>query len=67
MAVAEAEMAEINLPEWTEHRKKNGLDPLSMQNNSISLSQMFLGRLIPKRHFFNGLIPMAFEKRQINV
>ena len=27
MAVAEAETTEINYPEWTEYRKKNGLDP----------------------------------------
>ena len=38
MAVAEAETTEINHPEWTEYRKKNGLDPLGMQNSSISLS-----------------------------
>lgn len=24
--------AKLNLPEWTEYRKKNGLDPLGMQN-----------------------------------
>lgn len=42
MAVAEAETAEINYPEWTEYRKKNGLDPLGMQNSSISLYQTFL-------------------------
>ena len=38
MAVAEAETTEINHPEWTKYRKKNGLDPLGMQNSSISLS-----------------------------
>ena len=42
MAVAEAETTEINFPEWTEYRKKNGLDPLGMQNSSISLYQTFL-------------------------
>jgi hypothetical protein len=42
MAIVEAETAEINLPEWTEYRKKNGLDPLGMQNSSISLYQTFL-------------------------
>ena len=42
MAVAEAERTEINYPEWTEYRKKNGLDPLGMQNSSISLYQTFL-------------------------
>ena len=26
VAVAEAETTEINYPEWTEYRKKNGLD-----------------------------------------
>lgn len=29
-------------PEWTEYRKKNGLDPLGMQNSSVSLYQTFL-------------------------
>ena len=42
MAVAEAETTEINYPEWTEYRKKNGLDPLGMQNSSIILYQTFL-------------------------
>ena len=42
MAVAEAETARINYPEWTEYRKKNGLDPLGMQNSSINLYQAFL-------------------------
>ncbi len=42
MAVAEAETSRINFPEWTEYRKKNGLDPLGMQNSSISLYQTFL-------------------------
>ena len=40
--VAEAETTEINHPEWTEYRVKNGLDPLGMQNSSISLYQAFL-------------------------
>lgn len=31
--------AELNFPEWTEYRKKNGLDPLGMQNSSVSLYQ----------------------------
>jgi hypothetical protein len=26
-------------PEWTEYRKKNGLNPLGMQNTSIALYQ----------------------------
>ena len=42
MAVAEAETAGINYPEWTEYRKKSGLDPLGMQNSSINLYQAFL-------------------------
>ena len=32
----------LNLPEWTEYRKKNGLDPLGMQNSSVNLYQTFL-------------------------
>jgi hypothetical protein len=32
----------INFPEWTESRKKNGLDPLGMQNSSVNLYQTFL-------------------------
>ncbi len=42
MAVADSETTKINYPEWTEYRKKNGLDPLGMQNSSISLYQTFL-------------------------
>jgi hypothetical protein len=37
-----AEPAPINYPAWTEYRKKNGLDPLGMQNSSVSLYQTFL-------------------------
>lgn len=33
----------IAAPEWTEYRKKNGLDPLGMQNTSVALYQ----KLIP--------------------
>lgn len=33
---------EINYPEWTEYREKNGLDPLGMQNTSVNLYQTFL-------------------------
>lgn len=29
-------------PEWTEYRKKNGLDPLGMQNTSVALYQRLL-------------------------
>lgn len=32
----------INYPMWTEYRKKNGLDPLGMQNSSVSLYQTFI-------------------------
>ncbi|HAA70686.1 MAG TPA: hypothetical protein DCE55_16230 [Planctomycetaceae bacterium] len=33
----------ITLPEWTEYRKKNGLDPLGMQSSSVATYQ----RLVP--------------------
>lgn len=36
------ERAPVAYPEWTEYRKKNGLDPLGMQNSSVSLYQTFL-------------------------
>ena len=32
----------IAYPEWTEYRKKNGLDPLGMQNTSVGLYQKLL-------------------------
>lgn len=32
----------IAFPEWTEYRKKNGLDPLGMQNSSVNLYQSLL-------------------------
>lgn len=32
----------INLPTWTDYQKKNGLDPLGMQNSSVSLYQKLL-------------------------
>ena len=32
----------LNYPDWTDYRKKNGLDPLGMQNSSVSLYQTFL-------------------------
>ena len=32
----------IAYPEWTEYRKKNGLDPLGMQNSSVGLYQTLL-------------------------
>ncbi len=37
-----AEAGTIACPEWTEYRKKNGLDPLGMQNSSVNLYQTFL-------------------------
>src|ERR1700730_8387237 len=36
------EPAIIAYPEWTEYRKKNGLDPLGMQNTSVALYQKLL-------------------------
>ncbi len=35
-------MAATACPEWTEYRKKNGLDPLGMQNTSVALYQRLL-------------------------
>ncbi|MFZ2156726.1 MAG: hypothetical protein WAV72_11470 [Bradyrhizobium sp.] len=35
-------VAELNFPKWTEYRKKNGLDPLGMQNSSVNLYQTLL-------------------------
>jgi hypothetical protein len=32
----------INFPAWTESQKKNGLDPLGMQNSSVNLYQRYL-------------------------
>ena len=32
----------IAYPDWTEYRKKNGLDPLGMQNSSVGLYQTLL-------------------------
>ena len=42
MSLADAEKRSVNYPEWTEYRKKNGLDPLGMQNSSVSLYQTLL-------------------------
>ncbi|MCP1835705.1 hypothetical protein J2R76_004045 [Bradyrhizobium sp. USDA 4532] len=33
---------EISYPAWTDHRRKNGLDPLGMQNSSLALYQTLL-------------------------
>jgi len=35
-------VAVVNFPEWTEYRKKNGLDPLGMQNSSVTLYQTLI-------------------------
>jgi hypothetical protein len=35
-------MINVACPEWTEYRKKNGLDPLGMQNTSVALYQKLL-------------------------
>ena len=42
MATATKRKTDLNYPEWTECRTKNGLDPLGMQNSSISLYQTLL-------------------------
>ena len=42
MSLADAEKRSVNYPEWTEYRKKNGLDPLGMRNSSVSLYQTLL-------------------------
>jgi hypothetical protein len=39
MAAQLSSVAQLNFPEWTEYRKKNGLDPLGMQNSSVNLYQ----------------------------
>ena len=36
------DIEQIAYPEWTENKKKSGLDPLSMQNSSISFYQDLL-------------------------
>jgi hypothetical protein len=42
MAAADSEEPDVNYPEWTDYQKKNGLDPLGMQNSSVNLYQTFL-------------------------
>lgn len=42
MAISESSEPTVNYPTWTEYRKKNGLDPLGMQNSSVNLYQTFL-------------------------
>jgi hypothetical protein len=37
-----AALEKLNLPEWTESKTKDGLDPLGMQNSSVSLYQELL-------------------------
>jgi hypothetical protein len=40
--MAEQDNELVKDPAWTEYRKKNGLDPLGMQNSSANLYQTFL-------------------------
>ncbi|KZD08745.1 hypothetical protein [Oceanibaculum pacificum] len=40
--MADEEHTALNYPVWTEYRTKNGLDPLGMQNSSVSLYQTLL-------------------------
>jgi hypothetical protein len=42
MAVTDSDDPAINYPAWTDYQKKNGLDPLGMQNSSVNLYQTFL-------------------------
>jgi len=42
MAENESVESTINYPAWTDYQKKNGLDPLGMQNSSVNLYQTFL-------------------------
>ncbi|MGP9812933.1 hypothetical protein ACTZWT_15610 [Rhodopseudomonas sp. NSM] len=35
-------VTKLNYPEWTDYQKKNGLDPLGMQNSSVNLYQTLL-------------------------
>ncbi len=37
-----ADQRSVNDPAWTEYKKKNGLDPLGMQNSAVNLYQTFL-------------------------
>lgn len=37
-----AKLGKVSYPEWTEYRKKNGLDPLGMQAASVQLYQKLL-------------------------
>jgi hypothetical protein len=39
MGIAIETMPDLNFPEWTDYRTKDGLDPLGMQNSSVSLYQ----------------------------
>ncbi len=55
----QVEVNHVALPEWTEYRKKNGLDPLGMQNSSVSLYQTFLPGIsnVTLRMRYYGLYP----------
>ena len=57
--MAQVEVNHVALPERTEYRKKNGLDPLGMQNSSVSLYQTFLPGIsnVTLRMRYYGLYP----------
>lgn len=40
--MTEADKPQIYYPAWTDYQKKDGLDPLGMQNSSVNLCQTFL-------------------------
>lgn len=59
MSAEQEETNFVALPEWTEYRKKNGLDPLGMQNSSVGLYQTFLPGIsnVTLRMRYYGLYP----------
>ena len=55
------------IPEWSEYRKKNGLDPLGMQNSAVNLYQALLPGIsnVTNRIRYYGLyawLSMAYAK-----
>lgn len=42
MSTEQVDSILVALPEWTEYNRKNGLDPLGMQNSSVNLYQKLL-------------------------
>jgi hypothetical protein len=46
-------------PDWTDYRKKNGLDPLGMQNTSVALYQRLLPGIsnVTLRMRYTGSMP----------